>query len=287
MTLRNEYKQKTPMLRDAEDRAMPIYVLKSNTIPQMQSSLTSIFSLEIDPREAAMRETEDAIESVLSSSEAGRAVAAERLHPAAPAPDGRAGEPRLAVARPRAVPPGPALSGRGPQRLAVTGPPRPGLHRPLGGRHRPRRGPPADRPGHPGAGRPAPPRRAGPGARAPARHRRRAHLAPALGPPRRAVAARPRARHADLRARPAPGPWMRGAGFSDVREMAVGEAVDDRAASGRRAVPAVHSGYRPPLGPDRAAARVRRARQPDGLLRRRHRPVRRDGPRSASRSTSR
>ena len=70
MTLRNEYKQKTPQLRDAEDRAVPIYVLKSNTIPQMQSSLTSIFSLEIDPREAAMRETEDAIESVLSSSEA-------------------------------------------------------------------------------------------------------------------------------------------------------------------------------------------------------------------------
>jgi hypothetical protein len=70
MTLRNEYKQKTPMLREAEERAVPIYVLKSNTIPQMQSSLTSIFSLEIDPREAAMRETEDAIESVLSSSEA-------------------------------------------------------------------------------------------------------------------------------------------------------------------------------------------------------------------------
>ncbi|MDO8483763.1 MAG: R3H domain-containing nucleic acid-binding protein [Candidatus Limnocylindrales bacterium] len=70
MTLRNEYKQKTPLLRDAEDRAMPIYVLKSNTIPQMQSSLTSIFSLEIDPREAAMRETEDAIEAVLQSSDA-------------------------------------------------------------------------------------------------------------------------------------------------------------------------------------------------------------------------
>jgi hypothetical protein len=70
MTLRNEYKQKTPMLRDAEDRAVPIYVLKSNTIPQMQTTLTSIFSLEIDPREAAMRETEDAIGVVLSSSEA-------------------------------------------------------------------------------------------------------------------------------------------------------------------------------------------------------------------------
>ena len=121
MTLRNEYKQKTPMLRDAEDRAVPIYVLKSNTIPQMQSSLTSIFSLEIDPREAAMRETEDAIESVLSSSEASRVVAPERVHPPTPAPDGGAGQPRVTVARPRAVPAGPPLSGRGPNRLAMTG----------------------------------------------------------------------------------------------------------------------------------------------------------------------
>jgi len=70
MTLTNEYRQKTPLLREAEERAMPIYVLKSNTIPQMQSSLTSIFALEIDPREAALRETEDAIEVVLTSSEA-------------------------------------------------------------------------------------------------------------------------------------------------------------------------------------------------------------------------
>ena len=69
MTLRNEYKQKTPLLREAEERALPIYVLKSNTIPQMQSSLTSIFSLEIDPREAALRETEEAIDMVINSSE--------------------------------------------------------------------------------------------------------------------------------------------------------------------------------------------------------------------------
>ena len=69
MTLRNEYKQKTPMLREAEERALPIYVLKTNTVPQMQSSLTSIFSLEIDPREAAMRETEEAIGIVLNNSE--------------------------------------------------------------------------------------------------------------------------------------------------------------------------------------------------------------------------
>ena len=120
MTLRNEYRQKTPTLRDAEERAVPIYVLKSNTILQMQASLTSIFSLEIDPREAALRETEDAIEiGPVDRSEAGRAVAPERLHPPAAAPDGRAGQPRLALARPRTVPAGPAVPGRREKRLAL------------------------------------------------------------------------------------------------------------------------------------------------------------------------
>ena len=70
MTIRSEYKQKTPMLREAEERAMPIYVLKTNTIPQMQSSLTSIFALEIDPRDAALRETEEAIGLVINQAEA-------------------------------------------------------------------------------------------------------------------------------------------------------------------------------------------------------------------------
>jgi hypothetical protein len=70
MTLRTEYKQKTPLLREAEERALPIYVLKTNTILQMQASLTSIFALEIDPRDAALRETEEAIGLVLQRSEA-------------------------------------------------------------------------------------------------------------------------------------------------------------------------------------------------------------------------
>ena len=61
MTLRSEYRQKGPIIREAEDRALPVYVLKANTIVQMQASLTSIFSLEVDPREAALRETEEAI----------------------------------------------------------------------------------------------------------------------------------------------------------------------------------------------------------------------------------
>jgi hypothetical protein len=69
MTLRSEYRQKTPLLREAEERAMPIYVLKNNTVLQMQASLTSIFSLEVDPRDAAIRETEEAIGLVVSQSE--------------------------------------------------------------------------------------------------------------------------------------------------------------------------------------------------------------------------
>jgi stage III sporulation protein SpoIIIAA len=70
MTIRSEYKQKTPMVREAEERAMPIYVLKTNTIPQMQASLTSIFALEVDPRDAALLETEEAIGVVLDRAEA-------------------------------------------------------------------------------------------------------------------------------------------------------------------------------------------------------------------------
>jgi L-ascorbate metabolism protein UlaG (beta-lactamase superfamily) len=44
------------------------------------------------------------------------------------------------------------------------------------------------------------------------------------------------------------GPWMGSAGFTDVREIAVSESVDVGGVV-VRAVPAVHSGYRPPLGP--------------------------------------
>jgi stage III sporulation protein SpoIIIAA len=61
ITLRNYYKQKAPALREAEERALPIFVLKSNTLIQLESALTSIFALEVDPREAALREVEEAI----------------------------------------------------------------------------------------------------------------------------------------------------------------------------------------------------------------------------------
>jgi stage III sporulation protein SpoIIIAA len=61
LTLRNYFKQKAPALRDAEERGLPIFVLKSNSLVQVESALTSVFALEIDPREAALREVEEAI----------------------------------------------------------------------------------------------------------------------------------------------------------------------------------------------------------------------------------
>ena len=70
MTLRSEYRQKGPTIRDAESRALPVYVLKANTTIQMQASLTSVFSLEVDPREAALLETEEAIGMVVRESQA-------------------------------------------------------------------------------------------------------------------------------------------------------------------------------------------------------------------------
>ena len=68
ITLRNYYRQKPPALREAEERALPIYVLKSNTIIQMEACLTSLYAIEVDPREAALRETEEAIGLVQNES---------------------------------------------------------------------------------------------------------------------------------------------------------------------------------------------------------------------------
>jgi len=61
ITLRNFYKQKAPGLRDAEERGVPIFVLKSNTQMQMEACLTSLYALEVTPNEAALREVEEAI----------------------------------------------------------------------------------------------------------------------------------------------------------------------------------------------------------------------------------
>ena len=67
VTLRNYYRRKPSSLRDAESGGIPIYVLKSNTIIQMENLLASLFDLEADPSEAALHETAEAIGLVQTS----------------------------------------------------------------------------------------------------------------------------------------------------------------------------------------------------------------------------
>jgi stage III sporulation protein SpoIIIAA len=67
VTLRNYYRRKPSALRDAESAGIPIYVLKTNTILQMENLLASLFDLQADPSEAALHETADAIGLVQAS----------------------------------------------------------------------------------------------------------------------------------------------------------------------------------------------------------------------------
>ena len=67
VTLRNYYRRKPSALRDAESGGIPIYVLKTNTMIQMENLLASLFDLQADPSEAALHETAEAIGLVQSS----------------------------------------------------------------------------------------------------------------------------------------------------------------------------------------------------------------------------
>ncbi|MBC7264265.1 MAG: AAA family ATPase [Chloroflexi bacterium] len=68
MTLKSYYRKRPQIISDAERRGLPIYVLRSNTITQMQDYLADIFGVdsEVDPVSAAMNETREAIDRILS-----------------------------------------------------------------------------------------------------------------------------------------------------------------------------------------------------------------------------
>ncbi len=69
VTLKNYYRRRPQPIADAERRGVPIHVLRSNTVNQMESCLADIFGLdvaEVDPLAIAMRETEDGIRKVFS-----------------------------------------------------------------------------------------------------------------------------------------------------------------------------------------------------------------------------
>ena len=69
MTLRNFYRRKPQALREAEARGLPVYVLRSNTISQMEQSLLSLRGDQgrFDPVAAALQEAEKAISQVMAS----------------------------------------------------------------------------------------------------------------------------------------------------------------------------------------------------------------------------
>ncbi|MEX2225160.1 MAG: R3H domain-containing nucleic acid-binding protein [Dehalococcoidia bacterium] len=67
MTLRTYFRRKPQALRDAESRGIPIYVLKTNTVVQMEQSLLSMAERGSGGDvSTAMQETEDAITGVLN-----------------------------------------------------------------------------------------------------------------------------------------------------------------------------------------------------------------------------
>lgn len=69
VTLRNYYRRKPGVLRDAEARQVPVYVLKNNTVSQMEQSLLAMRDAARparDPVTLAMREAEEAISQVIT-----------------------------------------------------------------------------------------------------------------------------------------------------------------------------------------------------------------------------
>jgi len=68
ITLRPYYRRKPQTLHDAEARGIPIYVVKSNTVLQLEQVLLTMRTEKAgDPVVAALKEAEEAIGQVLSA----------------------------------------------------------------------------------------------------------------------------------------------------------------------------------------------------------------------------
>ncbi len=67
-TLKNYYRKRPHNISEAERKGIPIYVLRSNTVTQMESVLADIFGVQVDldPLATAAEETQGAIERILS-----------------------------------------------------------------------------------------------------------------------------------------------------------------------------------------------------------------------------
>ncbi|NDJ52013.1 MAG: AAA family ATPase [Chloroflexi bacterium] len=70
MTLKNFYRRRPRLIADAEQRGIQIFVLRSNTITQIENAVIDLFELEVEMDEddevmRAIREAEEGIKSVL------------------------------------------------------------------------------------------------------------------------------------------------------------------------------------------------------------------------------
>ncbi len=67
ITSKSYYRKRPKIMGDAERAGLPVYVLRSNTVTQMEHILADIFGLDAaaDPFADAMRETNEAIEALL------------------------------------------------------------------------------------------------------------------------------------------------------------------------------------------------------------------------------
>jgi stage III sporulation protein SpoIIIAA len=76
VTLKNYYRRRPKLIVDAERRGVPIYVLRANTVTQMENFLTDVFQLDEsgggsgDAFNQALREAEDAIQRVIAGEHA-------------------------------------------------------------------------------------------------------------------------------------------------------------------------------------------------------------------------
>jgi len=71
VTLRSYYRRQHRFIADAEARRMPIYVLRANTVGQMENFLVELFSLDREPagdpsEDQATQEAQEAIQAVLN-----------------------------------------------------------------------------------------------------------------------------------------------------------------------------------------------------------------------------
>ncbi len=70
VTLKTYYRNRQRIVEDAEERGLPIYVLRANTVSQMENFLSDLFNLSVSPADEtadnAVAETQRAITAVLN-----------------------------------------------------------------------------------------------------------------------------------------------------------------------------------------------------------------------------